>query len=62
MGGAAVDAAFLISLMEQSYREEEEMRKAAETETDRNNFQTNKTVISGDAKKGASLFKVGSEE
>lgn len=56
MGTAGVDVAFMISLMELSYREEEEMRKEAEAEG--NNRQADNSVISGDAKKGASLFKV----
>jgi hypothetical protein len=56
MGTAGVDVAFMITLMEQSYKEEDEMRKAAEAE--RKQPPTNATVISGDAKKGASLFKV----
>lgn len=56
MGTAGVDVAFMITLMEQSYREEEEMRKEAEAE--RKKDETDKTVISGDAKKGAGLFKV----
>jgi hypothetical protein len=56
MGTAGVDVAFMITLMERSYREEEEMRKAAEAE--RKKTQTDITVNSGDAKKGAGLFKV----
>lgn len=56
MSGAAVDAAFVISLEEQSYREEEEMRKEAEAE--RLKRETDKILVAGDAKKGASLFKV----
>ncbi len=56
MSGAAVDAAFVISLEEQSYREEEEMRKEAEAEGLKR--QTDKILVAGDAKKGASLFKV----
>jgi hypothetical protein len=56
MGGAAVDAAFVIILEEQSYREEEEMRR--ESAERWRNAQTNKNVTPGDAKKGAGLFKV----
>ncbi len=59
MGTAGVDVAFMISLMELSYREEEEMRKEAAAE--RKSGQTNTTVILGDAKKGAGLFKVCSK-
>lgn len=56
MSGAAVDAAFVILLEEQSYREEEEMRKEAEAE--RLKRETDKTFVAGDVKKGAGLFKV----
>ncbi len=56
MSGAAVDAAFVISLEEQSYREEEEMRKEAEAE--RLKHETDEILVAGDAKKGAGLFKV----
>jgi hypothetical protein len=56
MGGAAVDVAFIITLEEQSYREEEDMRK--ESAERWRNTQANTKVISGDAKKGAGLFKV----
>ena len=59
MGTAGVDVAFIITLMEHSYREEEEMRKAAEAEDKKH--QTDVTVISGDAKKGAGMFKVSSK-
>lgn len=51
-----VDTAFYIIMMERSNREDEEMRKAAEAEIQKTH--TNKMVISGDAKKGAGLFKV----
>jgi hypothetical protein len=56
MATAAVDIAFMITLMEQSYREEEEMCQEAEAE--RKKSETNAMIISGDAKKGAGLFKV----
>jgi hypothetical protein len=61
MGTAGVDVAFMISLMELSYAEEEQMRKDAAKEAEQRNIQqakTDKTVKLGDAKKGASLFKV----
>lgn len=60
MGATAADVAFIIALEEQSYREEEEMRKEAEVE--RKNLQANMIPISGDAKKGAGLFKVCAED
>lgn len=56
MSGTAIDAAFVIILEEQSYREEEEMRKEAAAE--RLKRETDKTFVAGDAKKGAGLFKV----
>lgn len=59
MATAGVDIAFMITLMERSYKEEEEMRKAAEAED--KNIQTDKIVVSGDLKKGAGLFKVCSK-
>lgn len=59
MGTAGVDIAFMISLMEQSYREEEEMRKEHEAGSEKPQADT--AVISGDASKGAGLFKVCSK-
>jgi hypothetical protein len=56
MGAAAVDVAFIIILEEQSYREEEEMRRESAERWKKS--QTDKKVIVGDAKKGAGLFKV----
>ncbi|ERF74245.1 Cytochrome c [Endocarpon pusillum Z07020] len=60
MSGAAVDAAFVIILEEQSYREEEEMRKEAAAE--RLKRETDKTFVAGDVKKGAGLFKTRCEQ